>query len=323
MISIGLPAIKPQFLSEAIQSVQKQKYSDFELIVFNDRSDEKIRNIVKSFEDPRIRYFEEESVLAVVENWNRVLSYARGEYFVLFSDDDRYHPDFLLEMNKLFAKYPLCNIFHCRVRKISACGKFLACTAPCPDYESGLDFICHRLNGDREQFVPEFVVRTKKLKAIGGFVDLPLAWGSDDLTWFQLAMEGGIAYCSKLLFDWRQSPLQISETGNVEKRLLAVEKYSTWLRSFIETIHPAEDKETLVLKRITSLYISHAERQKAHLVAINARHTSFLHQIAFFFKNRKKYQLKIQWLLYSCYSKLRQGTIHTAISSETHRRKDL
>jgi len=303
MISIGLPVIKPQFLEEALWSVLNQKYSDFELIVFNDRSDEQIRKIVKSFDDPRIRYLEGESALEVVENWNKVLSYARGDYFVLFSDDDRYHPDFLLEMNSLSAKYPLCNIFHCRVRKINASGELLAITEPCPLFESGFEFILHRLNRDREQFAPEFVVRTTKLKAIGGFVNLPLAWGSDDLTWFQLAIGGGIAYSPKLLFDWRQSPLQISQTGDVEERLLAVEKYRAWLRTFIDSIQPSEEKEILVLNRIKSLYNTQAERQKAHLVATNARYTSCIRQIIFFLKNRNKHQLKLRWLIYSFYSK--------------------
>ena len=309
MISIGLPAFKPQFLAEAVQSVIDQSFPDFELIVVNDRSNPQIRTIVNSFSDHRIRYFEEESELPVVENWNRVLSYAKGEYFVLFSDDDRYDPDFLSEMNSLVTKYPLCNIFHCQVRKISVSGEQLAITALCPDYESGFDFICHRLNGEREQYAPEFAVRTSMLRSIGGFVNLPLAWGSDDLTWFQLAIKGGIAYSPKALVDWRQSPYQISETGNVEERLLAVEKYSTWLRNYIETIQPTEEKEKIILNRMKSLYPAQSDRQKAHLVAVNARYTSPLGQISFFLQYRKKHHLKFPWLVYSLYSKMKRGTI--------------
>ncbi len=307
MISIGLPAIKPQFLQEAIQSVLDQNFTDFELIVYNDRSDEAIRNIVKSFADLRILYYEGGVALPVVENWNKVLSFATGEFFVLFSDDDRYHPDFLMEMNMLSAKYPLCGILHCRVRKINAGGELLAQTAICPDFETGLDFILHRVIGDREQFAPEFVVRTKKLKEIGGFVDLPLAWGSDDLTWFQLAIHEGIAYSPRPLADWRLSPFQISATGDVEVRLMAVEKYSALLRTFIESFHPAEEREKLVLLQIIGLFERYSARQKAHLVAVNARYVSCFRQIVFFVKNKKKFQLKIRWLLYSCYAKIANG----------------
>jgi glycosyltransferase involved in cell wall biosynthesis len=303
MISIGLPAIKTPFLSEAIQSVLDQKFSDFELIIYNDRSDEKIRNVVKSFEDQRIWYIEGECALPVVENWNRVFSFARGEYFILFSDDDRYHPDFLAEMQGLFSRYPGCDIFHSRVRMISARGELQKLTALCPEYETGVEFIFHRMNGDREQFAPEFAVKTRKLKEIGGFVDLPLAWGSDDLTWFQLAVAGGIAYSTKPLVDWRQSPYQISETGNADERLRAIQKCSSLLREFIETLHPEGEKEIQYLTRIKSLTDDYSDRQKAHLVAVNAKHHSFIDQTTFFLKNRKQHQLQLQWLFYSLYAK--------------------
>ena len=308
MISIGLPAIKPHFLKEAIQSVLDQRNADLELIVYNDRSDEKIRNVTGEFDDPRIRYYEGRAALEVVENWNRVLSYARGEYFVLFSDDDRYHPDFLEEMQGLFARYPACNIFHCRVRKINVRGELLEYTAICPEHEPGLEFLFHRVNGDREQFAPEFAVKTRKLRDIGGFVDLPLAWGSDDLTWFKLALEGGIAYNDRPLVDWRRSRQQISETGDVGLRLTAVDQYSNLLRTFVETIHPAGEKERLVLQQLRSGFDRYSDRQKAHLIAVNARYTSCAKQVSFFIKNRKRHLLKLQWILYACYAKMKEGS---------------
>jgi glycosyltransferase involved in cell wall biosynthesis len=304
VISIGLPAVKPQFLAEAIGSVLNQTYPDFELIIFNDRCDSIIRNIVHSFTDSRIRYVETGPVLPVVENWNRVLSYAQGEYFVLFSDDDRYHPDFLLEMTMLFDQYPECNIAHCRVRKINAGGEVLEQTAVCPGFESGLEFIFHRLHADREQFAPEFVVRTKKIRDNDGFVDLPMAWGSDDLTWFSLAMEGGIAYSTKLLVDWRQSAWQISSSGSLEERLLAIDLYAVKLKAFIATTKCTQVRELQVLERIWALIPSHSARNKEHLLVVYALNSSFHHLTILFLKHRRRHHLKLKWLLYSWYVKL-------------------
>lgn len=304
MISIGLPAVKPQFLAEAIGSVLSQTYADFELIIFNDRCNGEIRNIVNSHADSRIRYIETGPVLPVVENWNRVLSFARGDFFVLFSDDDRYHPDFLLEMINLVDTYPQCNIAHCRIRKIDAGGEVLAQTTICPEYEPGLDFIFHRLHGDREQFAPEFVVKTTKLKEIDGFVDLPLAWGSDDLTWFRMAMEGGIAYCPRSLCDWRQSDIQISASGNLEERLEAVDAYGVKLKALIETIHCSQTAELQLLEKIRPLLNSNSEYKKVYLLAINAQYFSLINQAILFFKLRKAHRLKFKWLFYSWYIKL-------------------
>jgi glycosyltransferase involved in cell wall biosynthesis len=303
MISIGLPAVKPQFLADAISSALNQTFTDFELIIVNDRADETIRRIVQTFDDVRIRYFEVGPILPVVENWNRVLSYAMGDLFVLFSDDDLYHPEFLSEMKMLLDRYPMSHIAHCRVRKINSEGEVLAFTNMCPEFESGLDFIFHRMLGDREQFAPEFVVRTQKLKDSGGFTDLPLAWGSDDLTWFKLAVDGGIAYSSSAFFDWRQSRFQISQGGDAGERLNAVDEYSVKLRGFTDTLVASTNDESETLTRIRLLFSSYMNRQKEHLVAVNARNTTLAGQLSFFFRHRKKHRLKVRWLLYSCYSK--------------------
>jgi hypothetical protein len=240
-----------------------------------------------------------------------VLSLAKGDYFVLFADDDRYLPDFLMEMNILISKYPLCDIFHCRVGKINSHGDLLEYTQSCPEYESGLEFIFNRINGAREQFAPEFMVKTGKLRDIGGFIDLPLAWGSDDMTWFQMALTGGIAYSSLPLVEWRQSALQISETGDVAERLSAVEKHSAMLADLVENIFPRDHDEEQILQRIKFLLTKYSANQKAYLVAMNARYASYGQQALFFLKNRYKFQLKFKWLLYSYYAKIkRPGSIN-------------
>jgi glycosyltransferase involved in cell wall biosynthesis len=301
VISIGLPAIKPFFLAEAVQSVLAQRFDDFELIIQNDRGDSRVRDIVQSFSDPRLRYFEGSSPLSVVENWNTVLSYARGEYFVLFSDDDRYDPGFLDGMNDLIARFPGCNIFHCRVRKIDSDGKTIEVTALCPEYETGLEFIRQRMSGSREQFAPEFLARTSALRDAGGFVNLPLAWGSDDLTWFGLAMGRGIAFHPEPLADWRQSPYQISESGDMEVRLSAVEEYARMVKTMIDHYQPSNEAERDLCWKIMALVKPNADRQKAYLVAVNASKSSFGDHLLFFKKNQRKYGLKLSWYLYSVY----------------------
>jgi glycosyltransferase involved in cell wall biosynthesis len=307
MISIGLPAIKPQFLAQAMQSVLDQTDTDFELIVFNDRASSQIREVVRQFTDRRIRYEEGTGALPVVENWNRVLSFARGEYFVLFSDDDRYDPTFLAEMKCLINSYPSCKIFHCRVKKTDPRGTLLACTAECPGFETGLEFIHHRMLGEREQFAPEFIADTLRLRDIGGFVDLPLAWGTDDLTWFQLALDGGIACHPQPLVEWRQSPHQISESGDVKERLVALEKKSVLLQEMVEKFLPQTEEDLKLLAKIKSITGVYEAREKEYLIAVHARNHSAISHISFFFRHKVAFCLKFRWLAYSLFLKMKQG----------------
>lgn len=76
----------------AIDSVLRQTFVDFELIVIDDCSNDDTPNIVKSFNDPRIYYLRNERNLGPQENWNRCLNLANGQYFKLLPHDDLLHP---------------------------------------------------------------------------------------------------------------------------------------------------------------------------------------------------------------------------------------
>ena len=202
--------------------------------------------IVSQFNDNRIRYFKNEFNVGknnLVEVWNRCLSLAKGEYFVLFSDDDIYHPDFLKEMLELTEKYPDTNVFHCRVQEINNNGDTITYSPLCPEWENVFNFIWHRLKLYRSQFAPDFMCRTCALKKVGGFVSFPLGWGSDDATWFTLSKDYGVSYSQKALCKWRNSSLNISQKGNYKKRFEAVKLYCIWLNNFVKIL-------TLYLKKI-------------------------------------------------------------------------
>src|SRR3990172_9993383 len=90
-ISVGISAYKEQFLADAIKSILYQSFADYELIIINDNPGSNIENIVRSFNDQRIKYFENSENIGgrnLAKAWNNVLFKATGEYFVLFSDDD-------------------------------------------------------------------------------------------------------------------------------------------------------------------------------------------------------------------------------------------
>jgi glycosyltransferase involved in cell wall biosynthesis len=92
LFSIGIPAFKAKYLNECIDSILRQTYANFELIIVNDASPEDLETIVKSFTDSRIKYYCNDKNFGaehVVDNWNKCLSIATGDFFVLMGDDDK------------------------------------------------------------------------------------------------------------------------------------------------------------------------------------------------------------------------------------------
>ena len=60
-ISVVMPAYNAEnYIAEAIDSILNQTFTDFEFIIIDDCSSDRTAEIVKSFTDPRIRFYRNE-----------------------------------------------------------------------------------------------------------------------------------------------------------------------------------------------------------------------------------------------------------------------
>jgi glycosyltransferase involved in cell wall biosynthesis len=85
------------FVGAAIDSILAQSYTDFELIISDNASTDRTREICESraMQDRRIHYRRLPANIGGAANFNRVLALARGEYFKWVAHDDLIAPDFL------------------------------------------------------------------------------------------------------------------------------------------------------------------------------------------------------------------------------------
>lgn len=107
LISIILPVYNcDQWLTDTIKSVQKQTYSNFELICVDDGSTDHSLEIIKRImaSDHRIKLICEEN-LGLCYARNNGVSYARGSYIAFLDGDDLYAPDFLQANYDAIKKY--------------------------------------------------------------------------------------------------------------------------------------------------------------------------------------------------------------------------
>lgn len=233
--SIVIPAYKSAFLKECIDSILAQTYEDFELIIVNDASPEDLDSIVFSYNDNRIRYYKNEKncgAVNVVDNWNKCLSYALGDYIICMGDDDRLLPNCLEEYVNLMEKYPGLGVFHAWTEIIDEDGNFYKLQHPRPEYESALSLIWNRWNGRSTQFIGDFCFERKTLKNNGGFYFLPMAWASDDITAVIAADSKGIANAQTICFQYRVNKNTITNTGNWKTKIEATQQEEMWYRDY-------------------------------------------------------------------------------------------
>jgi len=97
-VSVGLPVYNGEtYLEEAIDSILAQTYDDFELVVSDNASTDRTREIVLDYRerDPRVRAVFHETNRGPMKNFNGVVPLSRGRYFKWAADDDVLAPTFL------------------------------------------------------------------------------------------------------------------------------------------------------------------------------------------------------------------------------------
>jgi hypothetical protein len=77
-----------RFLSEAIQSVLNQSFSDFEFIIINDGSTDGTLSILESHDDARIVLVSNQANIGLSSSLNKGLALAQGEYVARMDADD-------------------------------------------------------------------------------------------------------------------------------------------------------------------------------------------------------------------------------------------
>ncbi|RPI27471.1 MAG: glycosyltransferase family 2 protein [Chloroflexota bacterium] len=91
ILTVGLPVYNGQrYLATALDSIQGQSFTDFELVISDNGSTDATREICADYaaRDPRLRYVRFDRNMGAARNYNRVAVMARGKYFRWASHDD-------------------------------------------------------------------------------------------------------------------------------------------------------------------------------------------------------------------------------------------
>lgn len=94
-----------KYLCEAIDSILGQSFYDFEFLIINDGSTDKTHEILKSYDDARIRILEQENI-GLTKSLNKGLSLARGQYIARMDDDDISEPGRLARQVEFLDEHP-------------------------------------------------------------------------------------------------------------------------------------------------------------------------------------------------------------------------
>jgi glycosyltransferase involved in cell wall biosynthesis len=200
--SIVLPVFKTKYFNETFDSVAKQTFSDYEIVVMNDEADSDITWVKENL---RVRYFENHPRLGPTQNWNRSLNFCRGEFVLMFSDDDILEPNFLEEVDKFLHEHNWeMDVVRVLQTTINERGDVCSRSAPGNPVETLLEYIYNQYFFMRRQLLQDIIFRREEALKIGGFKDFPRGSSADLLFLVEIAeKKGKVGNLNKTLGKYR------------------------------------------------------------------------------------------------------------------------
>ena len=226
-VSVLMPTYNTQesHLREAIQSVLNQTFADFEFLILDDGSASaaEIREIVLSFADPRIKFFENEKNLGISASRNKLLKMARGEYIAVHDHDDISLPERLRQEVDFLDQNPdvgvVSGAFYTIHRSPRHRGKITRYPADNEFIEEFLLFSC---------VIPHqaAMIRKKILEENGVFYEEDYSPSEDYAMWCRLIGKTRFANLKDVLIHYRDhsgntSHTQTEKMGEVTLRIKA------------------------------------------------------------------------------------------------------
>ena len=145
-VSVLIPTYNYAYcLDEAVQSVLDQQFQDFELIIIDDCSKDNTDEVVEKYlSDPRIIYYKNPVNLGLVGNWNKCLSYAKGEYIKFLCADDKFRSDLLAKFVSVMEQYPNVALVVCNKTMFGKSS--VTVELPFKKLHAGKEILYHTLN---------------------------------------------------------------------------------------------------------------------------------------------------------------------------------
>lgn len=198
MISVIIPLYNKQnHILKTLESVLKQTFQDFEIIVVDDGSTDTSLIKVKSIPDPRIRIFPQQNS-GVSAARNKGILEARGEFVAFLDADDLWYPEYLETQMQMVNNFPDCDIFATNYVFKDERGRESSTIINNLPFKEASGLLSNYFEVAASSHPPLWtsatMVKRKNIMIIGGF-PVGINSGEDLLTWARLAARFKIAYC--------------------------------------------------------------------------------------------------------------------------------
>jgi glycosyltransferase involved in cell wall biosynthesis len=235
-----------EYLYDAIESILKQDYTNFEFIIIDDCSTDRSKEILKNITDQRVKVLYNDSNVGLTKNLNKAIRISSGDYIARMDADDISAPDrFSCQINYLEENpdVAVCGTafdYIINNKIVSACNiKFndplkikvhLLFSSP----------LCH----------PSVMIRKSALIQSNLLYDENMKYSQDYALWVSLASKYNVMKIDKTLLHYRIHENNISVQKKREQVYCAAESIKKQFQSFNT---PIELEHAVLINNVTEL----------------------------------------------------------------------
>jgi len=239
LVSIITPTYNHEkFIGQCIESVIKQTFRDWEMIIVDDGSSDRTSEIIKQFSDPRIQYIRQEHLgpFKLGITYNKALALARGEFIAVLEGDD-YWPSYKLEKQIPYFNNKDIILTYGKCPHVNKHNKIIM-----KEWKNSFtdDIRNNRPIGNifkafltLQGFIwpVTVMIRRDALSKIGGFIHRPDIPCVDFMTWTRLALEGEFKDIPQVMGYRRIHPAAI--TMNLQYDFVIPQEHNRYIQEFI------------------------------------------------------------------------------------------
>jgi glycosyltransferase involved in cell wall biosynthesis len=203
------------YLPQCLDSILKQTWKDFELIIINDCSTDNSLEVIEPYQaDPRVHLVNHTKNQGYIKSLIEGSEMSRGKYITVISADDFCVSDHafesLIHMMESDAEvawaYSTHGVYGADGVR-SGVSQHHATALVRPGYEEYRDLL---LRG-YDILHSGVIIRSSAYKAVGGY-DPSARYACDSIMWLMLCAQGKVAYCTDELFGYRRHGTNMSFT---------------------------------------------------------------------------------------------------------------
>lgn len=207
---------RSEFLAESINSVLKQDYSNFEVVVVDDGSTEDNETVIKRLDSDKIKFFRNDENKGRPFSRNMCIQKAGGEYVLWLGDDDLLRENTLNEYAAIIANNPEVDVIYSNIEAFDNETGQVFQLFSAEDYTKSNNAILENLILGSGITDGGSLVRKSLYAEVGGY-DAEYLRAQDNEFWSRIAKRAKFYKNNKVVYDYRKHSSNASFGDFIDK----------------------------------------------------------------------------------------------------------